>query len=228
MSIVINRPAEDVFAYLASEEHIAVLGQQLEYEQTAGEGGPEESRPQGESEMKDEGKVEDKGKRRPYIYIPIVINLPNAQLQEMRRVSEGETGRGSTFVQVYTLRDRTFEIRVVISVYEPARMLAFSISGQPFRPRNKEDQAPPIQPGFAFTREPIWLSYVLIPLADGTRLTCTIGIANPKGDFYRLVSETLVPKGMGKIMKGDLCRRASGPRCPPSGAPSSWMSGLES
>ncbi len=155
MSIVINRPAEDVFAYLASEEHIAVLGQQLEYEQTAGEGGPEESRPQGESEMKDEGKVEDKGKRRPYIYIPIVINLPNAQLQEMRRVSEGETGRGSTFVQVYTLQDRTFEIRVVISIYEPARMLAFSISGQPFRPQNKEDQATPIQPGFAFTSEPM-------------------------------------------------------------------------
>ena len=206
MSIVINRPAEDVFAYLASEEHIAVLGQQLEYEQTAGEGGPEESRPQGESEMKDEGKVEDKGKRRPYIYIPIVINLPNAQLQEMRRVSEGETGRGSTFVQVYTLQDRTFEIRVVISIYEPARMLAFSISGQPFRPQNKEDQATPIQPGFAFTSEPMWLSYVLIPLADGTRLTCTIGIANPKGDFYRLVSETLVPKGMGKIMKEDLGR----------------------
>src|SRR6266700_3380282 len=93
MSIVINRPAEDVFAYLASEEHIAVLGQQLEYEQTAGEGGPEESRPQGESEMKDEGKVEDKGKRRPYIYIPIVINLPNAQLQEMRRLKDLLEGR---------------------------------------------------------------------------------------------------------------------------------------
>src|SRR5262252_8713889 len=97
-SIVINRPAEAVFAYLASEEHIAVLGQQVEYEQEAREGGPEESRPQGE------------GKRRPYIYIPLMVNLPNAQLQEMRRVSEGETGRGSTFVQVYALRDRTFEI----------------------------------------------------------------------------------------------------------------------
>jgi hypothetical protein len=57
-SIVINRSAEAVFAYLASEEHIAVLGQQVEYEQEAGEGSPKESRPQGESEMKDEGKVE--------------------------------------------------------------------------------------------------------------------------------------------------------------------------
>src|SRR6266849_4183630 len=186
-SIVINRPAEAVFAYLASEEHIAVLGQQAEYEQEVGE-----------SEME--------GKPRPYIYIPIMINPPNAQLQEMRRVSEGETGRGSIFVQVYTLRDRTFEIRVVISVYEPVRMLAFSISGQPCRPRNEEDQASPIQPGFAFTRGPMWLSYVLIPLADGTRLTCTIGIVNPEGDFYRLLSETLVAQGLGKIVKEDLGR----------------------
>src|SRR5215472_1912692 len=210
-SIIINRPAEDVFAYLASEEHIAVLGQRVEYEQTAGEGGPEESRPEGEGEMKDEdrvageGKVQGEGKPRPYIYIPIMINPLNAQLQEMRRVSEGETGRDSTFVQVYALRDRTFEIRVVISVYEPARMLAFSISGQPFRPRKKEDQASPIQPGFAFTKEPIWLSYILIPLADGTRLTCTIGMANPEGDFYRLI-EPLAAQGMGKIMKEDLGR----------------------
>src|SRR5712691_7226193 len=205
-SIVINRPAEAVFAYLASEEHIAVLGQQVEYEQEAREGSPEESRPRGESEMKDEGKVQGEGKPRPYIYIPIMINLPNAQLQEMRRVSEGETGRGSTFVQVYALRDRSFEIRVVISVYEPARMLAFSISGQPFRPQKKEDQAPPIPPGFAFTKELIWLSYVLIPLADGTRLTCTIGIANPKGDFYRLLGETFIAKGFGKALKEDLGR----------------------
>jgi hypothetical protein len=211
MSIVINRPAEDVFAYLASEEHIAVLGQQVEYEQEAGEGSPEESRPQGESEMKDggevagEGKMQDEGKPRPYIYIPIMINTLNAPLQEMRQVSEGETGRGTTFVQVYTWRDRTFEIRVVISVYEPARMLAFSISGQPFRPRNKEDQAPPYQPGLALTREPMWLSYVLIPLANGTRLTCTIGIANPEGIFYRL-AEPLAAQGWGKIMKEDLGR----------------------
>ena len=206
MSIVINRPAEAVFAYLASEEHIAVLGQQVEYEQEAGEGSPEESRPRGESEMKDEGKVQGEGKPRPYIYIPIMINLPNAQLQEMRRVSEGETGRGSTFVQVYALRDRSFEIRMVISVYEPARMLAFSISGQPFRPWNREDQAPPIPPGFAFTGEPTWLSYVLIPLADGTRLTCTIGIANPKGDFYRLLSELFFTKALDKGLKEDLGR----------------------
>src|SRR5215469_9012074 len=155
-SIVINQPAETVFAYLASEEHIAVLGQQVEYEQTAGEGGPEASRPQGESEMKDEGEMQSESKPRPYIYIPLLINLPNAPLQAMRRVSEGETGRGSTFVQVYALRDRTFEVRVVISVYEPARMLAFNISGQAFLPRNKEDQAPPIPPGFAFTKELIW------------------------------------------------------------------------
>src|SRR5260370_25400902 len=145
MSIVINRPAEAVFAYLASEEHIAVLGQQVEYEQTAGQGGPEESRPQGEVEG--EGRVQGEGKPRPYIYIPILINPTNAQLQEMRRMPEGEAGRGTIFEQVYARGERTFEIRGVISVYEPARLLAFSISGQPFPPRNQDEQAPPIQPG---------------------------------------------------------------------------------
>jgi len=199
MSIVINRPAEAVFAYLASEEHIAVLGQQVEYEQTAGQGGPEESRPQGEVEG--EGRVQGEGKPRPYIYIPILINPTNAQLQEMRRMPEGEAGRGTIFEQVYARGERTFEIRVVISAHARLQYQRAAIPA-----RDKEDQAPPIQPGFAFTSEPMWLSYVLIPLADGTRLTCTIGIANPKGDFYRLVSETLVPKGLGKIMKDDLGR----------------------
>ncbi len=197
-SIVINWPAEAVFAYLASEEHIAVLGQQVEYEQEASEGSPEESRLQGE--MKGEGK------RRPYIYIPIMINPPNAQFQEMRRVSEGEPGRGSAFVQVYTRGDRTFETSVVISVYEPARMLAFTISGQPFLPWNREDQAPPIPAGFVFNREPIWLSYILIPLANGTRLTCTVSIVDPKGGFYRLLSELLFTKALDKGLKEDLGR----------------------
>jgi hypothetical protein len=117
-----------------------------------------------------------------------MINPPNAQLQEMRRVSEDETGRGSTFVQVYTLRDRTFEIRVVISVYEPACMLAFSISGQPFLPWNREDQVPPILVGLVFNREPIWLSYVLIPLANGTRLT-RIVIKRPIEAVFAHISE---------------------------------------
>ena len=205
-SIVINRSAEAVFAYLASEEHIAVLGQRVEYEQAAREGSPEESRQRGESEMKDEGGREGEGKPRPYIYIPIIVNPLNAQFQEMRRASEGEPGRGTTFVQVYARGDKTFETNVVISVYEPARMLAFTISGQPFLPWNREDQAPPIPAGLVFNREPIWLSYVLIPLADGTRLTCTVSIVDPKGAFYWLLSELLFTKALDKGLKEDLGR----------------------
>ncbi len=37
-SIVVNRPAEAVFAYLSSEEHIAVLGQRAGFGQEANEG----------------------------------------------------------------------------------------------------------------------------------------------------------------------------------------------
>jgi len=188
-SIVVNRPAEAVFAYLASEEHIAVLGQRAGFGQEV-----------------NEGKVKDEGEPRPYIIIPVMVNPLQAQLQEMRRVSEGEPGQGTTFAQVYTWRDRTFETSVVISVYEPARMLAFTISGQPFLPWTREDQAPPIPAGFVFNRVPIWLSYILIPLANGTRLTCTVSIVDPKGGFYRLLSELFFTKALDKALKEDLGR----------------------
>jgi hypothetical protein len=121
-----------------------------------------------------------------------------------RQVSEGEPGRGTTFVQVYTKGDKTFETSVVISVYEPARTLAFTIGGQPFLSGNREDQAPPIPVGFVFNIEPIWLSYVLIPLADGTRLTCTIGVVDTRGDFYRLLNELFFAKALDKALKEDL------------------------
>ena len=49
-SIVVNRPAEAVFAYLSSEEHIAVLGQRAGFGQEANE---------------------DNSKRRPYNNIPV-------------------------------------------------------------------------------------------------------------------------------------------------------------
>ncbi len=88
-SIVINWPAEAVFAYLASEEHIAVLGQQVEYEQEAGEGSPEESRPQSDGKMEDGGGREGEGKPRPYIYIPMIV----FKLKMGRpRPQEGATG----------------------------------------------------------------------------------------------------------------------------------------
>jgi hypothetical protein len=70
-SIVINWPAEAASAYLASEEHIAVLGQRAGSGQEANEGN---------------------SKRRPYNNIPVMINPLRAQFQEMRRVFEGESG----------------------------------------------------------------------------------------------------------------------------------------
>jgi hypothetical protein len=135
-SIVINRPTEAVFAYLASEEHIAVLGQRAGFGQEA-----------------NEGKVEGEGKPRPYINIPLMVNPLQAQLQETRQVSEGESGRGTTFVQVYTWRDRTFETNVVISVYEPARTSPSPSVGSLFYPgtgRIKRRQSRPVSSSIVY------------------------------------------------------------------------------
>jgi hypothetical protein len=46
----------------------------------------------------------------------------------------------------------------------------------------------------------------LMPLANGTRLTCTVSIVDPKGGFYRLLSELLFAKALDKGLKEDLGR----------------------
>lgn len=108
-SIVINRPAETIFAYLSDPRH-----QPFE---------PGDSEGQGE-EVKHTYR---------FFGIPVTLKARGPQVKETHQLTPDPIGLDTIFEQISTLYGRIQKSKIKISEYEPPRIIAFTYSPTPLR-----------------------------------------------------------------------------------------------
>src|SRR5260221_5799719 len=108
-SIVINRPAETIFAYLSDPRH----------------------------QLFEPGDSEGQGEEVKHTYrffgIPVTLKVRRFQVQETHQLTPDPIGLGTTFERISTLHGRIHKSKIKISEYEPPRIIAFTYSPTPLR-----------------------------------------------------------------------------------------------
>ena len=108
-SIVINRPAETIFAYLSDPRH-----QLFE---------PGDS----------EGQSEEVTHTYRFFGIPVTLKGRGPQVKETHQLTPDPIGLGTIFEEISTLHGRIQKSKIKISEYEPPRIIAFTYSPTPLR-----------------------------------------------------------------------------------------------
>lgn len=111
-SVIINRPAETIFAYLSDPRHPFF----------------------GSVQAEEQGEEVNKHTYR-FFGIPVTLKSRELQVKETHRLTPDPIGMGTTFKQIGTLNGRTQTSKIEIIEYEPPRIIAFKSSPIPMRSR---------------------------------------------------------------------------------------------
>ncbi|HKV02689.1 MAG TPA: SRPBCC family protein, partial [Ktedonobacteraceae bacterium] len=110
-SIVINRPAETIFAYLSDPQHLLFE--------------PGDS----------EGQGEEVKRTYHFFGIPVTLKVRALQVKETHQLTPGPIGLDTIFEQISTLHGRIRKSKIKIIEYEPPRIIAFTYIPAPLRSR---------------------------------------------------------------------------------------------
>lgn len=109
-SIVINRPAETIFAYLSDPRHYLLPGDA-------------------------EGQDEEVKLTYRFFGIPVTFKGRSLQVKETHQLTPGPIGLNTVFEQIGTLHGRIQKSKIKIIEYEPPRIIVFTFSPVPLRTR---------------------------------------------------------------------------------------------
>ena len=110
-SVIINRPAETIFAYLSDPRHHLFAS----------------------------GQAEEQGEEVKHTYrffgIPVTLKSRELQVKETHQLTPDPIGLGTIFEQIGTLNGRTQKSKIEVIEYEPPRIIAFKSSPISIRSR---------------------------------------------------------------------------------------------